>query len=201
MGLGASKLEAKSSRLPCSVFCICQLTEQEVVTPYTRRNFVNGTSTARKGLFDWFFLQKRHSIYISPAQKQLTGRKMDKNPPKKGVFLAPLASWLSLSVSVAQQIRTKWVCPYLLRRRKALTCKQCEFSCKRASYLKTHTKIHFGEKPFSCTQCNYSFTLAGTLKSHMLTHTGEKAFSCEQCNYSCTRSQSLKRHMLRHSEE
>ena len=92
--------------MPCSVFCICQLTEQEVVTPYTRRNFVNGTSTARKGLFDWFFLQKRHSIYMSPAQKQLTGRKMDKNPPKKGVFLAPLASWLSLSVSVAQQIRT-----------------------------------------------------------------------------------------------
>ena len=106
---------SSTSRLPCSVFCICQLTEQEVVTPYTRRNFVNGTSTARKGLFDWFFLQKRHSIYISPAQKQLTGRKMDKNPPKKGVFLAPLASWLSLSVSVAQQIRTNSVCPYLLR--------------------------------------------------------------------------------------
>ena len=57
------------------------------------------------------FCKKRHSIYMSPAQKQLTGRKMDKNPPKKGVFLAPLASWLSLSVSVAQQIRTNSLCP------------------------------------------------------------------------------------------
>ena len=84
------------SRLPCSVFCICQLTEQEVVTPYTRRNFVNGTSTARKGLFDWFFLQKRHLIYMSPAQKQLTGRKMVKNPPKKVFFFQTLrpAGWV-----------------------------------------------------------------------------------------------------------
>ena len=77
------------SRLPCSVFCICLLTEQEVVTPYTRRNFVNDTSTARKGLFDWFFLQKRHFMYTIPVQKQGTGRKMGKKPPKKVFFFCP----------------------------------------------------------------------------------------------------------------
>ena len=67
------------------------------MTLYTRRNFVNGTPAARQGLFDWFLLQKGHFIYMSPVQKQGTGRKMGKNPPKKGVFLAPPASWLSLN--------------------------------------------------------------------------------------------------------
>ena len=59
------------------------------MTLYTRWNFVNGTPAARQGLFDWVLLQKGHFIYMSPVQKQGTGRKMGKNPPKKGVFFGP----------------------------------------------------------------------------------------------------------------
>ena len=77
-----------TSRLPCYVFCICLLTQQEVVTPYTWRNFVNGAPTARVGQMELSFLQKRHLIYKLSVIKQKTGQKTGKNPPKKGVFIS-----------------------------------------------------------------------------------------------------------------
>ena len=36
--------------------------------------------------------------------------------------------------------------------------------------LRTHIKIHSGEKPNKCNQCDYASSQAGNLK----THTGEK---------------------------
>ena len=48
----------RSSRLPCYVFYICPLTQQEVGTPYRRRTFAIGIPTAIIGQMDPFFLQK-----------------------------------------------------------------------------------------------------------------------------------------------
>ena len=56
-----------------------------------------GAPTARAGQMDRFFLQKRHFTYKWPVKKQKTGRKTGKNPPKKVIFPAPPASWLSLA--------------------------------------------------------------------------------------------------------
>ena len=90
------------SRLPCYVFCISLLTYQEVVTPYTWRNFVTGASTAREAQMGRFFLQKRHFIHKLSVNKQETGQKTGKNPPKKGLFISPSdqlswPSWLFLA--------------------------------------------------------------------------------------------------------
>ena len=82
--------------------------ELAVVSPVERRNFVSVVPAAKKSKIKPFSFQNIPAMYIYKAQKQGTGRKMGKNPPKKGVFLAPLASWLSLSVSVAQHLRTNW---------------------------------------------------------------------------------------------
>ena len=56
-----------------------------------------GAPTARAGQMDRFFLQKRLCTYKWSVKKQKTGRKTGKNPPKKVIFPAPPASWLSLA--------------------------------------------------------------------------------------------------------
>ena len=58
------------SRLPCYVFFLCMLTQQEVVTPYTPRIFAISAPPAREGQMDRLFLQKEHFTYKSQVKKQ-----------------------------------------------------------------------------------------------------------------------------------
>ena len=80
--------------------------ELAVVTPVERRNFVSVVPAAKKSKIRPFSFQNIPAMHMYKAQKQGTGRKMGKKPPKKGFFLAPPATWLSLTSNEPARLRS-----------------------------------------------------------------------------------------------
>ena len=65
---------------------------------------------------------------------------------------------------------------------KTKKCNQCNFASVRADSLRTHMRIHSGEKPYICNQCDFTSAHKGSLTSHFRTHTGEKRTSATTAN-------------------
>ena len=78
-------------------------------------------------------------------------------------------------------------------------CSYCERTFTQQGNLKTHEKIHTGDKPFSCSQCDYKCSRSNHLKIHERIHTGDKPFSCSKCDYKCSQKSSLKIHERIHT--
>lgn len=78
-------------------------------------------------------------------------------------------------------------------------CALCGKNYARPSTLKTHMRIHSGERPFHCKVCNKSFSQAANLTAHLRVHSGEKPFSCPVCHKTFSQSSSVTTHMRTHS--
>ncbi|XP_077476769.1 uncharacterized protein LOC144089580 isoform X7 [Stigmatopora argus] len=79
-------------------------------------------------------------------------------------------------------------------------CSYCGKSLRDPHSLKSHERLHTGDRPHRCSTCGKGYTLATKLRRHMKSsHVTEKPYSCF-CGASYTLKQSLWRHQAQHTQ-
>ncbi|XP_029000792.1 zinc finger and BTB domain-containing protein 49 [Betta splendens] len=80
-------------------------------------------------------------------------------------------------------------------------CTVCNREFNRMENLKTHLRIHTGERPYTCSVCSKCFRHSGALTRHFRIHTGEKPYICGQCGKSFRNCGGLKFHERTHTRQ
>ncbi|XP_043958767.1 zinc finger protein 260-like isoform X3 [Gambusia affinis] len=84
---------------------------------------------------------------------------------------------------------------------KPFACADCGKTFYQQYQLNCHMTVHTGEKPFACDFCGKTFPYQCHLKSHLRLHTGERPYACGNCGKAFTELKDLKRHMRCHTGE
>ncbi|XP_048884978.1 zinc finger protein 287-like isoform X2 [Brienomyrus brachyistius] len=82
---------------------------------------------------------------------------------------------------------------------KVHLCNVCGRGFRRFYNLKTHQRIHTGERPYPCRYCEKRFRHLDSLQKHQRIHTGERPYRCAQCGCCFRELGHLKKHRLTHA--
>ncbi|XP_023688257.2 uncharacterized protein [Paramormyrops kingsleyae] len=82
---------------------------------------------------------------------------------------------------------------------KVHLCSVCGRGFRRFYNLKTHQRIHTGERPYPCRYCEKRFRHLDSLQKHQRIHTGERPYRCAQCGCCFRELGHLKKHRLTHA--
>ena len=110
--------------------------------------------------------------------------------------LAALDEWVELAKLVNEEASKNET-----KNDQYMLSNKCKYASSRDGNLRTHLKIHSGEKSNKCNQCDYACSDPSALGSHMKTHSGEKLRKCNQCDYASSDTSNLRRHLKTHNGE
>lgn len=75
-------------------------------------------------------------------------------------------------------------------------CDVCQKVFNHAGNLRTHLKLHLGERSFKCDQCDKTFKLSQHLRSHIqIVHLNEKKIQCFICGKLFNHTGNYRKHM------
>ncbi|XP_061723846.1 zinc finger protein 501-like [Cydia pomonella] len=84
---------------------------------------------------------------------------------------------------------------------KPYKCNLCDYKCWANAILRRHERTHTGEKPFPCNYCDKKLSSKAHLVTHEMIHTKAKPFKCCECDFKCRQKASLARHQMIHTGE
>ncbi|PSN34219.1 hypothetical protein C0J52_13129 [Blattella germanica] len=84
---------------------------------------------------------------------------------------------------------------------RSYPCTTCGKVFKVPAMLRTHERVHTGERPFLCSFCTRSFTQLYALRNHEQQHRGEYPYPCKECGKGFFRPSDLEKHVRSHTGE
>ncbi len=76
---------------------------------------------------------------------------------------------------------------------------QCGRIFKTAVHLRSHLRLHSGERPFVCQECGQRFRQKSSLLAHRRGHEGVRPYCCEVCGKTFREPSTLKAHSRVHT--